>query len=879
MRKKIFIVACFLAFAVLGNAFAQDTLVVRSGIGTLNDAISANQGNKIYKLESEGYYVLNAPIENNGFNLVIVGPKYSGTTKPAVIQTGTLADGSVMNEMFSVMGNLTIKNVYLVNASLSGQIAGGILTQKAKSKVDFDNCIIDPIGTDHLIKTNVDSCDIFITNSKLLRSGSTSAINDGPMINLLATFYVDTLYFENNTLVSSGTWFDAAHQNPTVVNFTWINHNTFVFHKSQLDWVSYEMEYYLTNNLFFDFMTSPYLYDWDQYFEPFIPNSHLNLIWADTLEYAGGETKPGDTAGLKFSADSAFTAIAPLCPSWGDSVGNLTLKLYKWNTDYATTVAANPIAEKTFVNFKDNAALMLAFDVQQPGDYLWQLSDATQTVGVWKWTDAPEPVTSYFNGQKVDGQYRFFIQYAGGSVAQFTNGTNQVPVQIKPAVSKHYESLPSSRVQFIEHNLFYDQQMFYDFAQKTLDVDSIPDGYIMPLLWPYPQVITREGPMFADHTNWPYFIYGNTIDNQDPQWNDPQIYVAADSFYKWIVPASFVHWGLHPGTSPDQWPTNWYWDRDGDPGNPQAWPVFDGTYKNPALLTGSIEKLPLGDLNWFPQAKAKWEAKKELISDYIKSLNTEPIDLSQLQLTVWNFDNDTEGWTQGASNNIDGFGWQSGGYIGGNITGPDPFILSPDNLNINITSSKYIHLKMKNGTSSPTGQIYFTTNSEPELSEANHKDFPIIPNDSKYTEYAIDMSDVPGWTGTLKQLRIDPNKDVSSGSFSIDYIKILTVQTAVNDKSLQKPTYFWLAQNYPNPFNPTTTIYYSLGKSEDVTLAVYNVLGQKIRTLVDRRMTAGEHFCQWDGKDNFGRQMSSGIYFYNIKAGSFSKTIKMIMMK
>ena len=729
MRNKIFIMACFLAFAILGNAFAQDTLLVRSGIGTLNSAISSNRGNKIYKLESEGYYILDAPIENSGFALVIVGPKYSGTTKPAVIQTGTLADGSVMNEMFSVMDNLTIKNVYLVNASLSGQFGGGILTQRAKSKVDFDNCIIDPIGTDHLIKTNVDSCDIFITNSKLLRSGSTSAINDGPMINLLATFYVDTLYFENNTLVSSGTWFDAAHQNPTLVNFTWINHNTFVFHKSQLDWVAYENQYYLTNNLFFDFMTSPYLYDWDQYFEPFIPNSRLNLIWADTLEYAGGKTKPGDTAGLKFSPDSAFTAIAPLCPSWGDSIGNLTLKLYKWNTDYATTIASNPIAEQTFVNFNDNAALILTFTAQPAGDYLWQLSDATQTVGVWKWADAPEPVISYFNGQKVNGQYRFYIKYAGGSVAQFTNGTSQVPIQIKPAVSKSYESLPSSRVQFIEYNLFYDQKMFYDFAQKTLDVDSIPDGYIMPLLWPYPQVITREGPMFADHTNWPYFIYGNTIEDQDPDWNDSRIYTAADSFYNWIIPASFVHWGLHPGTSPNQWPTNWYWDLDGDPGNPKAWPVFDGTYKNPALLTGSIEKLPLGDLNWYPEAKALWEANQDIIAQHIKSLSTEKID----------------------------------------ITG------------------------------------------------------------------------------------------VAKNSF--------------------QPAEYRLSQNYPNPFNPTTRIYFSLAKTGNVTLVVYNTLGQKVRTLVNKKMIAGKHFCTWDGKDDYGRQMSNGVYFYRIKAGSFSKTMKMLIMK
>ncbi len=729
MKYKIIIIASFLALAVPGGAFAQDTLVVSSGLGTLNDAITANQGDKIYKLESEGYYILNAPIENNGFDLVIVGPEYSDAIKPAVIQTGTLADGSVMNEMFSVLGNLTLKNVYIVNASLSGQIANGILTQKAKSKVDFDNCIVDPIGVGWFITTNVDSCDIFITNSKLLRSGSTSAINDGPMINLMPTFYVDSLYFENNTLVSSGTWFDAAHANPTVVNFTWINHNTFVFHKSQLDWVSYENQYYLTNNLFFDFMTTPYLYDWDQYFEPFLEGTHLNLIWADTMEVAGGEPKPGDTAGLKFSPTDPFTSIGPVCPSWGDNEGDLTLKLFKWDTDYATTVAAAPIAEQTFVNFADNAALWLSFDEQPAGDYLWQLSDARQTVGVWKWTDAPEAVTSYFNGQATDGQYRFRIIDGAGDHL-FTNGVNQVPVQLKPAEGgKQYESLPSERVQFIEYNLFHTQQMFKDFAQMTIDVDSIPDGYIMPLLQPYPEVITREGPMFADDANWPNFIYGNTIEDQDPQWTDDRIYTTADSFYQWTIPASFVHWGLDPGTTPAQWP-NWHWDPDGDPGNPEAWPVFDGTYKNPALLTGSIENLPLGDLNWFPESKALWETKREAIADHIKSLNTDKIDI-------------------GAG----------------------------------VETRKYL------------------------------------------------------------------------------------------------PAAYRLAQNYPNPFNPETTIYYSLEKKENVNLTVYNMLGQKVRTLVDEKVNAGKYAIRWDGRDDLGRQMSSGVYFYTMKAGSFSKTMKMLMMK
>lgn len=91
---------------------------------------------------------------------------------------------------------------------------------------------------------------------------------------------------------------------------------------------------------------------------------------------------------------------------------------------------------------------------------------------------------------------------------------------------------------------------------------------------------------------------------------------------------------------------------------------------------------------------------------------------------------------------------------------------------------------------------------------------------------------------------------------------------------------FKLNQNYPNPFNPTTTISFSLPEASRVTLAVYNVLGQKVRTLINNQLaTAGFHAKQWDGRDDAGRQVASGIYFYKLEAGNFSSIKKMVLMK
>jgi hypothetical protein len=88
-----------------------------------------------------------------------------------------------------------------------------------------------------------------------------------------------------------------------------------------------------------------------------------------------------------------------------------------------------------------------------------------------------------------------------------------------------------------------------------------------------------------------------------------------------------------------------------------------------------------------------------------------------------------------------------------------------------------------------------------------------------------------------------------------------------------------LSQNYPNPFNPLTTIEYSLQKQARVTLDVFNIVGQKVRTLVSALQPAGRYKIVWDGRDDLGKDVSSGIYFYRLKAGEFYESKKMVILK
>lgn len=98
-------------------------------------------------------------------------------------------------------------------------------------------------------------------------------------------------------------------------------------------------------------------------------------------------------------------------------------------------------------------------------------------------------------------------------------------------------------------------------------------------------------------------------------------------------------------------------------------------------------------------------------------------------------------------------------------------------------------------------------------------------------------------------------------------------------KKARTPTVFSLAQNSPNPFNPLTEIQYDLPRTSRVRLEVYNVLGQRVATLVDDIQTAGTKVARWNGKNDGGVAVSGGVYFYRLEAGEFVDVKKMVLLK
>jgi hypothetical protein len=110
--------------------------------------------------------------------------------------------------------------------------------------------------------------------------------------------------------------------------------------------------------------------------------------------------------------------------------------------------------------------------------------------------------------------------------------------------------------------------------------------------------------------------------------------------------------------------------------------------------------------------------------------------------------------------------------------------------------------------------------------------------------------------------------------------RVVPVKIVTEEKEEDsRPYAFALLHNYPNPFNPQTQIRYALPQDCDVKLTIYNLLGQKVRVLVDEHQRAGYKTVFWNGKDRQDAEVASGIYFYKIEAGEFIQTKKMLLVK
>ena len=112
-----------------------------------------------------------------------------------------------------------------------------------------------------------------------------------------------------------------------------------------------------------------------------------------------------------------------------------------------------------------------------------------------------------------------------------------------------------------------------------------------------------------------------------------------------------------------------------------------------------------------------------------------------------------------------------------------------------------------------------------------------------------------------------------------DEIIVPTEETFTLEKKAIIPIAYTLHQNYPNPFNPITNLRYDLPERAQVTLTVFDLMGRQITQLVNTTQNSGNKSVQWNATDSFGKPVSAGVYLYQIRAGEFVLTKKMVLLK
>ena len=166
----------------------------------------------------------------------------------------------------------------------------------------------------------------------------------------------------------------------------------------------------------------------------------LVYLYDTAATHTANELKTGTVIAQKLSIDKPFSAFDMNCPSYGDSVGALTIRLYVWADSYESTIATKPIATREWVDFKDNSWVGISIGSGQAfsaGQYLWTISDPVQRVGVWRTVydnlDSAIIQTCYVNGSEVPGCFDCRVRYADANATIIGGAASaEGPVEVLP---------------------------------------------------------------------------------------------------------------------------------------------------------------------------------------------------------------------------------------------------------------------------------------------------------------------------------------------------------------------------------------------------------------------------------------------------------------
>ena len=272
--------------------------------------------------------------------------------------------------------------------------------------------------------------------------------------------------------------------------------------------------------------------------------------------------------------------------------------------------------------------------------------------------------------------------------------------------------------------------------------------------------------------------------------------------------------------------------------------------------------------SWFYNSAGGWQ------DAYFHESNCKIVSNGNWLVTVWH----DGAKLQNSFREVEGYeGW---------VEQPEIAIIISDDNGETWSDIRYINANPLDAVIDPSG--HFEGNYAPEFENmlpvnvSLGDNLEIISNEpgnlhAKLNFVFMDDLDYGGAAGQSGNSGTLTNNAIRYAAIDLEFQEAYT-GTSSDDVTVT-PTADLLAQNYPNPFNPTTTIAYNMVEDGNVSIEVFNIKGQIVKTLLNEHMTVGDHTLVWNGTDNNNRVVSSGIYFYKMKSGNYSSTKKMILMK
>ncbi len=869
--KYFFILTALIAIMSFGFtsrllAQATDTLVVHWDDGqgnvvqdalynvVMGDTVAGGARanlNRVYKLLKGGYYWDNKTIVNNGWALRIVGeePGTAHADHPAVIQMVVDANtGAGPGKMFQVSGDLTLANLYIIGSDdLGVQTYYQPIEFEANNlHVYVNKCIFERSNFSMLAWQGGANNDVYITNCtfrNLLERPSTQQWA-GRGISMWAD--QDTVVIENNTFFNVN--FAAIQIENGAAKYYRFNHNTLVnigrsLHSTSGSWWR---EGYFTNLLLVNvFWHGEGLCDYGPTFAPgrdprafttgqfainTMPSKYgtdvgRRILFANAAAFLDPflKQKYGDTVRVQpyinAVTDSFFTAFSPL------KGGQMVIKDTAWLSAYPN-FTMNPDDQKQITAMYNHITASRGYQYYstgvRPPEYFYDLEiDGATGDTLWTEPSWPLPENFTYTDQNLltagtDGLPLGDLNWFPTQKSTFENNKAQYIKQI--------EDMPGGRI--VESPIWQDQA---ENGTLTSGAEIVP---FTGSCW-----YTTAG---GGKISWTFnaATAGDVDMEITGNLNTAGNNVGADILLNGGTLTDILGWGQFVFWSGPEQPTNkWSGFGDGQWHTVKYTKTDLGSNSVPLTLKAGANTLSFG-YNWNPISVKE-------IKFYQAGTSTVVADLIPPDAV-------NEGCTPAGEGT-----WVPQGFkyvkLGNNG-------IATFNVDFNSPGNYIARIFYQNTNGAQTGNVYLDGSAVASLSYKSNTDSTGLDMVSPLFNVASAGTHTIG---------------ISGNNINADWLQIVQRTVSAVRNGGQHPNGYNLAQNYPNPFNPTTQINFTLAKTSNVKLIVYNILGQQVTTLINSRiMSAGEHSIQFDA-----HSLASGVYFYRLEAGDFTMVKKMMLLK